>query len=396
MSVPRRSPERNALLAAVEQVRPVVLAHADDAEQRRTLSPAVVDALHAAGLFAMVTPRALGGAEADPLTQLEVFEAMTHADTSAGWSLMIGAISTGFSAYLPERGAARVFAGHRPLFAGLLQPQGVAQRARDGYVVSGRWSFGSGIRHASWVNTVVAIAPEPGAPPSDAPPFLHVVVPVEQVVIEDTWDAAGLRGSGSHHYRMEGVLVSDDLCFPWPAAAARRGGPLYRLPFVAFTTAGHVGFALGAARRALDEIAAIAPKRVKAWPQTPLGAHPAFQMDLGRAEAKLAAARALAFDVVGAMWDRALAGAPLSIDDWASVRVVTPHVTEVAAEAASFAFRSGGGGALFAASPLQRYFRDIQAAAQHIAATDDAYEFAGRVRLGVADLHPLLAPRPAA
>ena len=48
------------------------------------------------------------------------------------------------------------------------------------------------------------------------------------------------------------------------------------------------------------------------------------------------------------------------------------------------------------ASPLQRCFRDMHAATQHIAATDDAYEFAGRARLGIAELHPMLAPRPPA
>ena len=65
----------------------------------------------------------------------------------------------------------------------------------------------------------------------------------------------------------------------------------------------------------------------------------------------------------------------------------------MAAEVASFAYHAGGSSALYASSPLQRCFRDMHAATQHIAATDDAYEFAGRTLLGTAELHPLQAPR---
>lgn len=395
MSEPRRATTRDSLLAEVDRVAATARLHAAESERLRTLAPPVVAALREGGLFACVAPRELGGGEIDPLTQVEVFEAMARADTSAGWSLMIGAIlSAMLGAYLPERGAARVFAGAFPIGAGLLQPGGVARRAPGGFIIEGRWPFGSGIRHADWVFTSAVVAPSDSAPLEPGPPaMVSVAVPAAQVRIEDTWDTSGLRGSGSEHYRLDGVFVGDDFATSFPGPLPRRGGALYTLPFVALTTPGHVGFALGVARRALDEITAAAPQRLKLWPGKPLASHEAFQIDLGRAEARLGAARAYALEVLGAMWDRARARQPLSLEDWAAIRLVTTHVTEVAAEVVSFAYRSGGGSALYASSPLQRCFRDIHAATQHIAATDDAYEFAGRVRLGIAEAHPLLAPR---
>ncbi|WP_437331626.1 acyl-CoA dehydrogenase family protein [Sorangium sp. So ce394] len=397
MSEPRRSPERERLLAAVERVRGVAVAHAEASERLRTLAPAVVDALRSSGLFAAAAPRAVGGAESDPLTQLEVFEAMARADTSAGWSLMISALLAALAGgSLPDEGARQVFAGPFPTFAGLQVPSGLARRVSGGYVLEGRWAFGSGVRHARWVFTSAIVPPEGGAPPAGPPEMLSLAVPIEQVAIEDTWDVAGLRGTGSDHYRIEGAFVPEALTCAFPGAPRRRGGALYAIPLLALLAAGHVGFALGVGRRALDEIAAVAPRRIKAWPQLALGSHAAFHMDLGRAEAKLAAARAYAFDALGRMWDRARAGEGLAIEDWAEIRLVQTYVTEVAAEVAGFAYRAGGGSALYAASPLQRCFRDMHAATQHIAATDDAYEFAGRARLGIAELHPLLAPREAA
>ncbi|HTN83118.1 MAG TPA: acyl-CoA dehydrogenase family protein [Sorangium sp.] len=397
MSEPRRSPDRERHLAAVERVRAVALAHAEESERLRTLAPAVVDALQSSGLFAVAAPRVVGGAESDPLTQLEVFEAMARADASAGWSLMISALLAALAGgTLPDEGARQVFAGPFPTFAGLQVPTGLARRVAGGYALEGRWAFGSGVRHARWLFTCAIVAPEDGAPTTGPPEMISVAVPREQVVVEDTWDVAGLRGTGSDHYRIEGALVPEALTCPFPTAPQRRGGAMYSLPLIALVATGHVGFALGVGRRALDEIAAVAPRRVKVWPQVALGSHAAFHMDLGRAEAKLDAARAYAFDALGRMWDRARAREALSIEDWTAIRVAQTYVTDVAAEVAAFAYRAGGGGALYAASPLQRCFRDLHAATQHIAATDDAYEFAGRARLGIAELHPMLAPRPAA
>jgi alkylation response protein AidB-like acyl-CoA dehydrogenase len=395
MLAPHVSPVRADLLSQVERLRDVALGHAEESERRRTLAPAVVDALQSSGLFAMAAPREVGGAESDPLTQLEVFEAMTRIDTSAGWSLMISAMTAALAgAYLPDGGAGRVFQGGPfPTFAGLQMPAGVARRVPGGYVVRGRWPFGSGVRHARWIMTGAVVEPEDGQPPAGPPELISVVVEVEQVRIEDTWDTAGLRGTGSEHYQMDGVFVAEELTCPFPGAPQRRGGAVFALPVIALLTPAHVGFALGAARRALDEIIALAPRRVKAWTRVTLGSHAAFQMDLGRAEARLGAARAYAFSVLGAMWDRARAGEALSLDDWAAIRLVGTYVTDVAAEVTAFAYRSGGAGALYATSPLQQYFRDMHAATQHIAATDDAYEFAGQVRLGVGVPHPFLAPR---
>lgn len=392
---PRRCPARASLLAAVDRLGGLAGEHALESEQRRTLAPAVVEALRASGLCAMAAPRELGGAECDPLTQLEVFEAMARADTSAGWCLMITAMLAALAGgYLPEGGARAVFASPSPLIAGLQTPAGVARRVDGGYVLHGRWGFGSGVRHAAWILTSAVVEPPGGAGASEEPPaMINVAVPAAEVQIEDTWDVAGLRGSGSDHYRMEGVFVPEDRSCPWPDAAPRRGGALYRLPMIALLTPAHVGFALGAARGALDEIARVAPLRLKLWPRTPLGAHPAFQMDLGRAMAKLGAARAYGFEVIGAMWDRIRTGEALSLADWAAIRLAGTHVTEVAAEVATFAYHAGGGGALYAASPLQRCFRDLHAATQHIAATDDAYEFAGRTLLGTAEPQLLLMPR---
>ncbi|MET0388883.1 MAG: acyl-CoA dehydrogenase family protein [Polyangiales bacterium] len=378
------------LLATVESLRDIATTHAPESERRRTLAPPVVAALHESGLTGFASPAAVGGGEHGPFTQLAVIEALARIDTATAWSLMITALlAAQAGAYLPDRGVQEVFAAGVPLCAGLLFPSGALRRVDGGFRVHGRWGFGSGIRHAEWlVTSAVADSQTPGAPP-----MWTIVVPASEATIEDTWHVGGLRGTGSHHYRLEDCFVPHDRVFAFPDAPARRGAASFDLPFVALLAPVHAGFVLGAARAALDAIAALAPQKIKAWPRTPLAAHGGFQMDLGRAEAKLRGARALAVEACERLEDRSRAGLPLADADWATVRLAVTYATDVATEVATFTFHAGGGAALYEGHPLERLFRDIHAAAQHVAATDDAYEFAGRLLLGAAEPSLLLGPR---
>jgi indole-3-acetate monooxygenase len=149
-----REQKRQALLDAVGQVREILAADVEEAEKLRTLPPSSVAALRDSGLLALKTPAALGGAEADPITQIEIIEAVSYVSPSAGWYLFIGAATAGLSgAFLPDAGVAEMFGGGRfPLVAGGggLRP-GKLVPVEGGYRLTGRWSWGSGIRHAEWL-----------------------------------------------------------------------------------------------------------------------------------------------------------------------------------------------------------------------------------------------------
>ena len=109
-----RGAKRARLLAAVEGIRDVVAAGAEEGERLRTLPPATVQALADSGLLALKVPESLGGAEADPVTQLEVLEALTHVDASAGWCLMVATTAVGLPAgFLPDEAIATILAGGR-------------------------------------------------------------------------------------------------------------------------------------------------------------------------------------------------------------------------------------------------------------------------------------------
>src|SRR5271170_4086981 len=87
-------------VAAARAVAPVIAAAAPRIEAARELPEDVMAALHGAGLFRLVLPRALGGAELPPDRFVEVLDVIAQADASAGWCLNQTAVCSITSVHL--------------------------------------------------------------------------------------------------------------------------------------------------------------------------------------------------------------------------------------------------------------------------------------------------------
>ena len=378
---------RQALLTTVARVRPEVERTAGDGESLMTLPAAAVGALVDSGLFEMKLPAALGGAEADLITQYEVIEAMAYGDAAAGWCLMIGATSVALpGAFLPDAAAAEVFGGGRvPLAAISLVPTGSVTRADGGYTIAGRWPFASGVRHSEWVS-VGALVPD-GT--SEAPRHLMFTLPTSRARIHDNWDTIGLRGTGSCDLTLEDVFVPAAFAYDVLTGEPARGGPLYRLGMPAFVAYEHAAFAVGVARRALDAIVGLAPSKKRGLPPSPLAERGSFQRDLGELDLRLGAARALVLERNREAWEAVTAGREPDVRLQVALRGATALATDVALEAATQAYRYAGGGAVYKPNILERAVRDLHTAAQHLMVSSTAYELQGKLMLGMTDVKPL-------
>src|ERR1700712_436112 len=139
------------LLSAVEQRRPLIDAHAAEAEANRQLAGAVYDAMQGAGLFAMLAPQARGGFEMHPTECMQVWEAIARIDSAAAWNLVMNQGIAAYVAWLPAKGAEELFHQGVPTVAGALFPFGKAVRVSGGWQITGQVSFGSGCQNAQWL-----------------------------------------------------------------------------------------------------------------------------------------------------------------------------------------------------------------------------------------------------
>ena len=371
-----RAAQTEALLAAVESVRPVIEATVAETEDGRTLSPAAVEALKESGLFALKLPRELGGVEAHPIVQMDVIEAMTLIDPSAAWSMFICSAVTGATAArLPDEAIEVLFAGGRfPCMAGTLKPDGEATRVEGGYRISGRWSWGSGIRHADYIN-VMSFADEPKT-------VISAAIPIEDVTLHDNWHVMGMKGTGSCDYELEDVFVPDlfvtDLAQPTQA----RGGALYRMGVPGYVVNEHMIFALALATRALSTLSELVVAKKRGYGSgTTIADRPAVQRLMSEGTLRLRACRLLCDEVLERLFAAAEVGAPSSELN-AEARAVGTLCTDEALDIVSAAYRHAGGTAVYLESIFERCLRDLYTIQSHFVVSDTSYEQHGLTLLG--------------
>jgi indole-3-acetate monooxygenase len=380
ITTPLRSPEREDLLASVDAVEEVLTDHAREAEELRTLPRECVEAMREAQLFAIAAPRDVGGLEVDPLTQMEIIEAVTRLDTSSGWTLMIGAHGTQvIGAFASDAACARVFGGDRwPIAGSQITPfGGTFECVPGGYRITGRWSFASGVRHADW--SMVTASERGVSTDGRPPPQIAAVLATAEVVIDDNWHVAGLQGTGSCDFALEDVFIPEEMAWPYPPTQLR-GGPRYtfKLPQAMLAA-----FALGAAQRSLDEIIRQAKSKYRPGSSRAVAARPYFQHRLGEAVMRLRGARAGLFELVEEMWQLAHSGTELSQKHHLLLGAAPAYVFDVARYVSTTALQFGGSGATYLDNVLQRNFRDVAVGAQHFQASEQAFESLGEVLLGL-------------
>lgn len=345
-------------------------------EQAGELPPDVVAGLRAAGVFRLWMPAELGGYEASPAEVLEVVRLLAAADGSTGWCAATGVASNIAGALLPEPTARELFADPDVLCGGALIPGGRAVRQPDGgYLVDGRWSFGSGTQHCDWV--IGAALVEDSGPSR----LLAVLMPGDAVKFLPTWQVIGLEGTGSVDYEASGLYVPAEHCIdlaalrPWPA------GLMWRIPLRSLLYPLLAAVPLGIAQRALEELLAVAG-RIRYGSSSRLADRETVQAAVGRAQALIGAGSCYLSTSLQHLHQVAGSGRVPSAADRAAARVAAAYATEQAIEAVTLCYQTAGTVAMYRDHPLQRAVRDVLAASQHFALSSQGFAITGKVTLG--------------
>jgi 3-hydroxy-9,10-secoandrosta-1,3,5(10)-triene-9,17-dione monooxygenase len=388
--------DRTEALARARRLVPALRERSARTETLRQLPPETIDDLHAAGLFRILQPRRVGGAELPFRTLVEVCAVIGEGCGSTAW-VYANLASHHWMLAMWDAAAQDEIWGESPdtlIASAFVFPAGHAYRVDGGYRLSGRWKFSSGIDPSRW-SMLGAIVHEEATGEGEYRMFL---VPQADYRLIDTWFVAGLRGTGSKDIEVQDVsvpayrtlAVSSVRGGPTPGAAVNPG-PLYRIPPFDMFPYVVAGASLGIAEGAVASFAAETATRLAAYSATRVADYAPVQIRLAEASASINAARLVMLDRCEAAMEIACRGEIPSLETKVALRRDGAYAARLCTRAVDLLFEASGGDALYDQRTIQRAFRDVHAANSHNALTwDVAASLYGKVALGIRIDHPTI------
>ena len=361
-------------LARAESIAPKIAAAADEIDAGRELPEAVANEMKALGMFRLLLPRSVGGEEMEWPAYLETVRAIAYADGSAGWCFNQGTVFATTCCRAPTELAQEVWSNPGTVVANG-PPQGAvdSKPVSGGHRLSGQWMFSSGCRHADWVAALVANRGQP--------PVLHLM-PREDVEFVDVWQVKGLRGTGSFSFRAKDVFVPERRTMRLDVPP-REPGPLYVIPQALLFACGFGCVALGVSRAGLDATIELCSDKRPRFGSKPLCEDPVIQRQIGQAEAKWRAAKALLVDATTEVWRSVAASGRITMQERIALRMAGTHAIRQSAEVVDIAYNLSGSTSIFANTAIQRRFQDAHVITQQIQGREAHYETAGQFFLGL-------------
>ncbi|MET4117642.1 3-hydroxy-9,10-secoandrosta-1,3,5(10)-triene-9,17-dione monooxygenase [Bradyrhizobium sp. JR4.1] len=383
-------PAHAAMIAKARALVPRLRERAARTEELRHLPPETEQDLHEAGLFRMLQPKRIGGAELDYVALIDCADLLGQADASVAWNLanlashhwMLGMFEPTAQDLVWARDPDALIA------SSFIFPAGRATRVEGGYRLHGSWPFSSGVASCAWNMLASVVYSDDEA---DGIEYRIFLLPKADYKVLDTWNVAGLRGTGSCDVEVRDAYVPDDMTVavgdldggPTPGSKLNPN-PLYALPVFSLFPYVLSGVALGNAQACLDDYAEVVRHRISTYNHARLSDFQSTQIKIAEASAKIDAARLIMRSAcLNAMADARRGHIP-DMATKTRYRRDGAFSVNFCTDAVSMLFAASGARGLFTTGALQRQFRDAHAINSHLAFNFDAAGTNyGRVALGL-------------
>ncbi len=378
------------MLARARALIPRLRERAARSEELRRLPPETERELHESGLFRIVQPKRVGGFELDYVALIDCADAIGQGDASAAWNFA-NLASHHWMLAMFDAGAQETVWGKDPdalIASSFIFPAGRARKVDGGYVLRGSWPFSSGVDASEWNMLASVVSSEDEA---DGIEYRIFLLHKSDYRIKDTWEATGLRGTGSNDVEVNDAFVADRMTV---AVSDLAGGPtpgsainpnaLYTLPVFSLFPYVLSGVALGNAQACLNDYVALARHRASTYNRAKLSDLQTTQIKIAEASSKIDAARLIMRSTCIEALREARSGRTPNIAAKTKMRRDGAFSVNLCTEAVSLLFAASGARGLYTSGALQRQFRDAHAINSHIAFNFDAAGTNyGRVALGL-------------
>jgi 3-hydroxy-9,10-secoandrosta-1,3,5(10)-triene-9,17-dione monooxygenase len=368
------TPEPAALVARARAMIPTLAERSLAQRQARRILPETIADMQEAGFFRVLQPRRWGGYEMELGTFYDIEMALAEGDMSTGWTYGVLGVVSWFLGLIDDRAARDVWGGDSSaLLSSSTMPAGKATAVDGGFRLSGRWRYASGCEHCEWVLLSGLVEDDPSE-------WRFFVVPRREYKTVDTWQVAGLQGTGSIDVILDDVLVPiyrsqrlQDNFLLKGAGQALNASSLYRVPFGQIFVRGVSTSGLGALQAMLAALLEYGSTRVsRAGGRSK--ENPFVQLLCAETTAAIDEMCATLHRNFRALHDYAERGETPPLELRLQYKFQSAAVIERCTRLAARIFKATGAGGLSDQLPFGGIFADLMAARQHIS---NQYEFYG-------------------
>ncbi|HEX7926160.1 MAG TPA: acyl-CoA dehydrogenase family protein, partial [bacterium] len=386
------SPQTNgvdaALLERVRGLLPSIAEATPRIEADRRIPEPLLTRLMEAGLYHAYVPRSLGGLQVHPLTMMHALELIAGVEASTAWNIGQNVVTGTQAAYLPEAIARKIFATPRGILAwGPATGECKAVRVPGGFRATGKWSFASGMRHATWLGGHCTVIGTDGAPEREkdgAVAYRTMLIPATSATLIDDWHVMGLRGTASDTFTVQDLFVPEDHAIIRDNAAERRDPSLlYCFTTLNLFACGFGSVALGVARAMLDAFIQLATEKVPRSQKSTLRESASTQLQVGQAEAKWRSARMFLRGSLADIWATVEQTRQVTMEQRVTIRMAATHAIHQAREVGDFAYEAAGASAIFDSNSFEKRFRDLHTIAQQVQGRRANFESVGKFLMGL-------------
>ena len=386
----REIPTAEVLIARARDLIPLLQEAGPGHDASKRISNDVAARLRGAGFFKICQSTENGGYGMRPSVLWRVTREIARGDSATAWILSLAGLHPWMAGMFPLRAQDEVFPGGRDAMVISLTGnvgRGIEASWDNGdYVVTGKWTYASGIDNADWAAVLVEV------PASDGAKELRLLlVPQSSFRIDDeSWNVFGMKGTGSKDVFLENERIPAYRSLLWTdvqrsqvPGTERNRGVMYRMPHTSLFVMSVAAAIASVAAGPLDIYIATVRKRIPAGLNAPQTEDRFSLAELGKAAAKIEWAFNQLMHDVDEMWDLAEAGSEFTPEQRTRYRTNGPLICDTALAACDDLVRNLGG-SLLPVGPLERYFRDLHSMASHfLMQVNPAAELHGRALLGL-------------
>src|SRR6185295_8381362 len=385
-------PSHDELWGRATELLPRLKERAPRCEELRRLPDETLRDFHDTQLLRIHQPRRVGGAELEFSAVVTFGALLARACASSSWNFINSLSHHLMLGMFPPQAQDEIW-GRSPdalIASSFVFPAAKARKVKDGYLISGRWPFSSGVYPSEW-NMLAGLAfLDENAPPEQRVFLLHR----SQYKVIDNWYAGGLRGTGSMDVEAKDqfvpehrtLSVADTKGGPTPGSAVNPG-VLFQMPVFALFPYMLSGVPLGIAEGLIEEYG----PRAGRMTGSRVAEIQSTQIRLGEATAYARASRMVQLANCREAQSLISDGKVPDLRAKARYRLEGAYAVDWAVRAVDVMFGLSGASGLYESGATPRAFRDAHAVKQHFSFnTDIAATTYGRVALGLPNDNPTL------